>query len=241
MIVHHMVALGLVVAVCTTGHWRLAPPLWLAHNLSDPPLHVAKLLKYSAVEPLASTLFGVFVLVFFTSRLLYYPSLIANALHTYATEIGGAGVYMVHTQRTWLEIAGIGVMCALVPIHIFWFGLIVRMIARLLKGTMDADIRSDDDVESEEEEPQRRARRGTEEWVHELHPSEAPAARGAVRDARGRLKSKVSDRGPAMGAAAPESDGDVGEAHGGVSYESAETPLRRRRGLPPRRPREANV
>ena len=66
---HHVVALGLVVAVCTTG--TEACPLWLAHNLSDPPLHVAKLLKYSAWS-LASTLFGVFVLVFFTSRLLYY-------------------------------------------------------------------------------------------------------------------------------------------------------------------------
>lgn len=156
MLAHHAVALGLVAMVCINGHWRLAPPLTLAHNISDPPLHVAKLFKYSAVEPHATVLFGIFVLVFFVSRLVYYPALILNALYHYH-----AGIYQMESERTWMEIAGICTMSALVPIHIFWFGLIVRMIFRLFAGTMDADIRSDDD-EAEHQEGDARQRADVE-------------------------------------------------------------------------------
>ena len=45
----------------------------------------------------------------------------------------------------------IGLLTMLVPIHIYWFSLIVRMIWRMIanKSSVEKDIRSDD----EDEEP----------------------------------------------------------------------------------------
>ena len=52
----------------------------MLHNVSDVFLHGAKLVNYLKKDSLADIGFGLFVITFFITRLLYYPLLIFNSL-----------------------------------------------------------------------------------------------------------------------------------------------------------------
>ncbi len=149
MILHHFITIALITASYLTNYTRIGASILLLHDLADIFLETAKVFNYSSkakghkwMTIFQDSLFGVFALTFFVTRLVLYPryilySVIVEGVEHFGCEFGGCYVF-------------IGLLCALQCLHIFWFYLICKMIYRIATTGIEKDERSDDE---EEEEP----------------------------------------------------------------------------------------
>jgi len=140
MLLHHFATMGLILLSYLQGHYRIALPVMILHDLSDPLMEFAKLLNYCDVRvrgiPMADALFVIFALAFFVTRLGFFPVyVIASVLWeaTFACEYCN-GLYI------WLVFFGV-----LLILHVFWSSLILRMIMdAIVNKKVPDDIREDE-------------------------------------------------------------------------------------------------
>lgn len=152
MIIHHLATITVMFISWLCNLNRIGATILLTHDVADIFLEAGKCFNYASkakgrkwASPVCDTLFGIFAVVFFVSRLILYPRYMVYSLLFESTEIYGG---------TW---PGYWVMssllCVLQVLHIFWFSLIAKMIYKLATTGIDKDERSDDDDDDEEEEP----------------------------------------------------------------------------------------
>mmetsp|Transcript_16136 Transcript_16136/g.22293 ORF Transcript_16136/g.22293 Transcript_16136/m.22293 type:complete len:312 (+) Transcript_16136:160-1095(+) len=141
MMCHHAFTILLLVISFHQSHMRVGAVVFVLHNLSDPFLQIAKLAKYARMESLSTVSFVVFMLVFFLSRLVYYPAVI------YSCHFRGPG-YFFNRPHDGLELLLTGLLTALYPIHLYWFFLIIKVAMKALKGNIN-DTRSDSDEDDD--------------------------------------------------------------------------------------------
>eukprot|EP00428_Durinskia_dybowskii_P061797 CAMPEP_0170367700 /NCGR_PEP_ID=MMETSP0117_2-20130122/7067_1 /TAXON_ID=400756 /ORGANISM="Durinskia baltica, Strain CSIRO CS-38" /LENGTH=414 /DNA_ID=CAMNT_0010622325 /DNA_START=17 /DNA_END=1261 /DNA_ORIENTATION=+ len=147
MLAHHFITILLLIGSYLTNYTRIGASILLIHDLADVFLECAKVLNYIAkarnsasMQVFVDVLFGVFMVVFFVTRLVIYPryilySVIVEGVEYFGCEFGGCYFF-------------IGLLCSLQVLHIFWFYLIARMAYRLLiVGSVEKDVRSDDEGE----------------------------------------------------------------------------------------------
>lgn len=147
MILHHFITIALIVCSYLTGFTKVGSIIILLHDIADIFLETAKVFNYCSQKPgykwlkawIVDPMFGVFAVSFFLTRLVYYPY---NIIGSVVTEGWGSFTCTVHS--CWFFVF---LLSALQLLHVFWFYLIVRMIWKLLMGTMVKDERSDDDEE----------------------------------------------------------------------------------------------
>jgi len=158
MVVHHIVTIVLLVVSVQVKHVKIGCIIYMLHNISDVFLHSAKLVNYLDYKKAADVLFGTFVIVFFITRLVLYPLFVLNTCVREGLYYEGFLPWpedetprMEHSRHEWALVA---LLSALIPIHVYWFGLIVRMIIRMIvtKSSVENDIRSDDEDEAEYDE-----------------------------------------------------------------------------------------
>jgi hypothetical protein len=147
MAVHHIVTMTLVSFAYAAGHYRIALPFIIVHDMSDPLMEIAKVFHYTRTEvrgvPLADVFFILFAGVFFVSRIVVYPRyLLWSAL--------------VHPPQVCPYCKGVllGFIFAfvLLLLHVYWMSLIVRMVWKAIvnKG-VQGDIRESDDEDEDKD------------------------------------------------------------------------------------------
>jgi len=134
MALHHLSTIALL-AMC---QWFSCVPVGILvlvlHDMADPLLNGAKLANYSGRSTLSSLIFLVFMVVFFLSRLVYFPFVVGSCL--YVSIYGDIPYSFVMTSF-------LGVLLIM---HAVWFSIIARMAYKLVyTGDLGGDARSDDD------------------------------------------------------------------------------------------------
>jgi hypothetical protein len=122
----------------------------VCHSAFDPFLNAAKCFHYifpkkSPWHMLADVNFAVCAIVFFVFRFIMYPQVIWAALFSGQELSDWANCSYVENS---LKV----MLCLLLPIHAFWFYLIMRVLIKALGGgTVQGDARSDDEDEEEDD------------------------------------------------------------------------------------------
>lgn len=146
MLVHHFATIGLIVFSYISNFTRVGTVILLLHDTSDVFLESAKCFNYVSKAPgrkwasvFCDTLFAMFAVSFFVTRLVLFPrnvlySVLVEGPNALGSDFPGFLVF-------------VGLLLVLQLLHVFWFYLIARMVVKLFTGGIEKDIRSDDDEE----------------------------------------------------------------------------------------------
>ncbi|XP_031441855.1 ceramide synthase 2a isoform X2 [Clupea harengus] len=157
-IVHHVATILLISFSWCVNYIRAGTMIMLVHDSSDYLLESAKMFNYAGWRKTCNYIFIGFAAVFFISRLVLFPFWIMHATIVYPLTLYPTffGYYFFN-----------GLLMVLQCLHIFWFGLVLRMAIKFLPGNnIVEDERSDkeetDDSEDgdEEEEKERKTKNG---------------------------------------------------------------------------------
>jgi ceramide synthetase len=146
MILHHIITILLIFLSHLANFSRIGASILLVHDVADIFLEVGKCLNYIVktdkkqriISFIVDILFACFAISFFVTRLVIFPRYLVYSLLVEAPRIMGMW------NGYWIfAFLLIGLQC----LHIFWFGLIVRMAIKLFAagGGIEKDVRSDDD------------------------------------------------------------------------------------------------
>lgn len=140
MIVHHVATIGLMVMSWSGNMIRVGTLVLGVHDAVDYLLEGAKLAHYCRCPNLCNVLFVVFTIVWFLSRILFFPLRILNStLFEGHIIIGFANIYY------WYN----GLLIILQVLHIIWFYMILRMVyGFVVKGHVEKDERSETEPET---------------------------------------------------------------------------------------------
>nr|KAF6309532.1 ceramide synthase 4 [Pipistrellus kuhlii] len=145
-VAHHLVTIILITFSYSANLLRIGSLVLLLHDAADYLLEACKMFNYTHRRRVCNTLFLLFSVVFFYTRLVLFPTQILYT--TYYESIANSGpffgYYFFNTLLAILQL-----------LHVFWSCLILRMIRSFVKkGQMEKDIRSDaeESASSEEEE-----------------------------------------------------------------------------------------
>lgn len=153
MVAHHIATIFLIGASYLLNFWRVGVVVLLLHDIVDVFLYWAKTAHYSvAPKKIVDVLFLLFAVSFFIARLVLYPMYIVVPALDYelfrrATDNIVRWPWTV--PGVWLMIFSLLVLQCL---HVFWFGLIIKMLITLKKKetvTDRGDIRSDSESDSD--------------------------------------------------------------------------------------------
>jgi hypothetical protein len=144
--IHHLVTLFLIFFSWVMGFVRVGTLVMLVHDISDIPLETAKVVNYCKYNPkhkwwaapAADGIFAVFAVTFYITRLYLYPKhILFNTLFYAKPQCEDFTWNMYYLFN--------GLLGTLQLLHIFWAGLITRMIYRQVVLNQLDDIRSDDE------------------------------------------------------------------------------------------------
>ncbi|XP_054620799.1 ceramide synthase 2-like isoform X1 [Dunckerocampus dactyliophorus] len=140
-VVHHLATIFLLSFSYCANYIRIGTLVMLLHDSSDILLESAKMFNYgSGWRKVCDTLFVVFTVVFLLTRLVIFPSKIIHTTLVLSMEMFQpfAGYYCFNL-----------LLMVLQALHVFWAGLILRMVYKFLKGKLEKDERSDEDTDLE--------------------------------------------------------------------------------------------
>ncbi|XP_044900939.1 ceramide synthase 4 isoform X1 [Felis catus] len=134
-VAHHFVTITLIVFSYSANLLRIGSLVLLLHDASDYLLEACKIFNYTRWRKACDTLFIIFSLVFFYTRLVLFPTQILYT--TYYESIASSGPFFGYYFFN-------GLLMMLQLLHVFWSCLILRMIYSFTKkGQMEKDVRSD--------------------------------------------------------------------------------------------------
>ncbi|XP_073348210.1 ceramide synthase 2-like [Pagrus major] len=154
-VIHHLATIFLLSFSYCANYIRIGTLVMLLHDSSDILLESAKMFNYGAGwRRTCDTLFVVFAVVFLVTRLVIFPSKIIHTTLVLSMEVFEpfAGYYFFNV-----------LLMVLQALHIFWAGLILRMVYKFLKGKMEKDERSEEESEVEEEEDEKGGEDGVDQ------------------------------------------------------------------------------
>lgn len=142
MVIHHFVTFSLLALSYSTGFFRIGCIIMLLHDVTDVFLESSKVLHYANWDTTTTIGFVLFALVFYSTRLVYYPFWVLYTVY-YSPDYCGP-------YKSWSSFL-ILLLCLQV-LHLFWAHAI-SVVARmsLSGGTFAGDIRSDEESGPEEE------------------------------------------------------------------------------------------
>ncbi|XP_033505799.2 ceramide synthase 2-like [Epinephelus lanceolatus] len=142
-VIHHLATIFLLSFSYCANYIRIGTLVMLLHDSADILLESAKMFNYgTGWRKTCDTLFVVFTTVFLVTRLVIFPSRIIHTTLVLSMEMFEpfAGYYFFNV-----------LLMVLQGLHIFWAGLILRMVYKFLTGKLDKDVRSDEESEVEDE------------------------------------------------------------------------------------------
>jgi len=142
-IVHHIATILLLSLSYVCNFTRVGTLVLWCHDVSDIFLESAKLCIYAKINVLPDILFALFGIVFFVSRLIYFPFWILDTTWNRSMAMFSAfpAYYLFN-----------GLLFTLQILHVFWFYLIGKMAWGLVGGNEVEDTRSSAEEEDTAEE-----------------------------------------------------------------------------------------
>ncbi|OWF35762.1 Ceramide synthase 4 [Mizuhopecten yessoensis] len=134
MVVHHIVTILLIYFSFACNQLRLGTMVLLVHDSVDFWMAGAKMALYLKKSKTADGLFGIFLLIWFYTRLYIYPFRIVWS---------GCVQSLQHTTIFPVYWLLNGLLCALQVLHIIWTYMILRMVVAKLTNNELKDVRSD--------------------------------------------------------------------------------------------------
>lgn len=125
MLIHHVATIVMISFSWHVGGVRVGVVVIILHNISDVFLHLAKILNYMDLSVLSHLGLVAFALSFFVLRLVCFPMLIWET-------IKGVPMFVDGMITGWGLIIWLKIL--LVPLHAYWFLIIVRLAMRLMSG-----------------------------------------------------------------------------------------------------------
>lgn len=131
--VHHIVTLTLLLGSYILSFYRFGAVIMFIHDTSDFWLESAKLTNYAKLQKVCDVLFGIFAVLFFLTRLIYYPCWVAYAFFHYNTEKNS----IIFNSMVFL-------CYVLLFLNFFWGYLVLKLAYKvLISGKSAKDSRSD--------------------------------------------------------------------------------------------------
>ncbi|KAI7366446.1 sphingosine N-acyltransferase lac1 [Hortaea werneckii] len=181
MLTHHFITVGLLAGSYPYRHWRVGNAVLVCMDLVDFIFPLAKILKYLEMQTACDMAFGAFVISWILSRHVCYMAIcwsiyahvavVTMPYGLYSTKDssrlsvnGGTNVVdnllqpVLHPQAQTVSFNAnirwtfLGLLLALQCITLVWLVMIMRVVARVLRGEGADDTRSDDEGGEEEEE-----------------------------------------------------------------------------------------
>ncbi|RMX90611.1 hypothetical protein D0868_14477 [Hortaea werneckii] len=181
MLTHHFITVGLLAGSYPYRHWRVGNAVLVCMDLVDFIFPLAKILKYLEMQTACDMAFGAFVISWILSRHVCYMAIcwsiyahvavVTMPYGLYSTKDssrlsvnGGTNVIdnllqpVLHPQAQTVSFNAnirwtfLGLLLALQCITLVWLVMIMRVVARVLRGEGADDTRSDDEGGEEEEE-----------------------------------------------------------------------------------------
>ncbi|XP_037537677.1 ceramide synthase 2-like [Nematolebias whitei] len=146
-VIHHLATIFLLTFSYCANFIRIGTLVLLLHDSSDILLESAKMFNYgTGWRKTCNSLFVVFAVLFLVTRLVIFPSKILRTTLLLSMEVFQPfpGYYLLNVLLLVLQV-----------LHVFWAGLILRMLYKFLKGKLEKDERSDEESAEEEEEEKR--------------------------------------------------------------------------------------
>lgn len=142
MVVHHIVTVLLLTFSYNSGFFRIGCVIMLLHDLADIFLESAKVFNYAQWEVTCNIGFIFFAVVFNATRLVYYPFWVLHAVY-YCQDYCGK-------FQAWIWF--IGLLICLQVLHFYWsYKIGETAVQFIVKGTVEGDVRSDEESGPEEE------------------------------------------------------------------------------------------
>lgn len=144
-VVHHLATILLIGFSWLVHYIRAGTLIMLAHDASDWLLESAKMFNYAGWRKTCNCIFTIFAGVFIVTRLVILPFWIIHTTWVYPVTLYPPffGYYFFN-----------GLLFVLQCLHVFWAGLILRMVVKFLPSNdIVEDERSDrEEAESEDED-----------------------------------------------------------------------------------------
>ncbi|MEJ1281882.1 ceramide synthase 4 [Cricetulus griseus] len=123
-VVHHFVAMGLIAFSYSSNLLRIGSVVLMVHDSSDYLLEACKMFNYTHFRRVSNTLFIIFSLVFFYTRLICFPTQVIYS--TLFDSIKNSGPFFGYYYFNML-------LLVLLILNVYWFCLIMRMIFGFLR------------------------------------------------------------------------------------------------------------
>lgn len=137
LFVHHVTTVALLLISYIESTYRFGLVILYLHDMADVWLEAAKLANYAKTQKLCDILFAIFAVVFFFTRLVYFPVYVAYGYFYYNTYHHG----IIHKTLVTL-------CYVLLLLHCYWGWLIGKMAYNLIVvGKVEKDTRSESESE----------------------------------------------------------------------------------------------
>lgn len=167
MLAHHLVTIALISMSLNTGYIRCGLVVLMLHNVFDPFLHLAKCTHYLKMPIVPDISFAMCAVTFFVLRLYYYPQVVFTAFKCNSNTKCGCGLGQpecdsmtaAYLGNTPVEKALVFLLALLLPIHVLWFFMILKVLKKAVMsmGPVQGDSREDTDSDDDPPSPGRRA------------------------------------------------------------------------------------
>ncbi|KAF2353722.1 TRAM/LAG1/CLN8 domain [Trinorchestia longiramus] len=134
--VHHMCTIFLMISSWKCNYVRIGTVVLFLHECGDIPLHLGKILRYLKERVLIDYVFGVFVILWFTTRLVMFPFWVLHSLFVEMPKyVGIPALTVFHV-----------LLVLLFLMNIVWSAFIASVVySRLTSGVVKNTISSDDE------------------------------------------------------------------------------------------------
>ncbi|XP_027699874.1 ceramide synthase 4-like isoform X1 [Vombatus ursinus] len=184
-IIHHLVAITLLYFSYSANFLRIGALVMLLHDVSDVLLEAGKMFNYAKWKYSCDITFLIFALVFFVSRLIFFPTKVI-----YTTYHHSQSYFQIYFGFYFFN----GLLMILQILHIFWFSLISRMLFKfILARGVQNDIRSDVEELDTSDDQSEKGKQKNEKFQTNDIPDACtfPQARGVRQSGSWRLARHV--------------------------------------------------
>ncbi len=141
ILIHHVIAVVLLVISLEIGVYPVGCMVLLLHDWGDPFLELAKLFKYFNLVTLSTISFTLFFVTYHVTRLYIYPVYILHSCVFDSVAI---------SQHDWMfkyvfQPFGVSLLCVILLLNVVWSSFILKMLFKILRGGQIRDNRSEDD------------------------------------------------------------------------------------------------
>jgi ceramide synthetase len=138
---HHHVTLFLILYSHYVNFMRVGVMVMVLHDVCDIWLEIAKLGNYANSEILSTGFFIVFLMVWISMRLVYFPLwIIRSTMYEVISEVADK---VPHIPREPHYSLFNGLLITLFLLHIYWTFLILKVVKGKLKSGKTQDVRED--------------------------------------------------------------------------------------------------